>query len=224
MKRSSGALYEKPKINVHHHHHVHFVRYFLSCVPLSIAIHIFGVADMLMILFCGLMSKQSGEKAQTEEVLETESLSGLNFSYIYFTFQAGFAYLLFTVYTPRGLFYMVYLMSGTRIKRLHWYITVKSVTFFLLCVLAIFTLLMTFIFSTMLMKTFGTGLAYMMILFMVPTVVALCLDLYLCITANYYLEERIWQAQPKVQHKRKHDDESETPVKTELLLDLDDGQ
>jgi hypothetical protein len=176
-----------------------------------------GVCDMAMVLLCALFSKQSGEKAQSEVVLEAESLNGISFSIIYYAFQFGFAYVFIVVYFPRGLFYMVYLMSGMRIKRLHWYLTTKSVTFFAFSILAVMTLLMTFVFSTMLTKTFGTGLAYMMILFMAPMVVALCVDLYLCIVVNYYLEERIWQAQPKVQHKRKHDDENEQPVTTELL-------
>ena len=47
MRRS--ANYERPKMEVNHHHHVHFMRYFLACIPLSISIHILGVLDLLMI-------------------------------------------------------------------------------------------------------------------------------------------------------------------------------
>lgn len=144
-------------------------------------------------------------------------MSGVNFSNIYFAFQFGFAFMMIAVYVPRALFFLVFLMSGKKIKKLHWYLTVKSVTFFLLCLLAVTTLLFAFVFSTLLTNTFGTGLAYMMILFMVPIIIALMGDLYLCTVVHLCLEERIWLAAPKVQHKRKHDDENEEPVKTELL-------
>lgn len=50
-KRRSAALYERPKINVHHHHHVHFKKYFLQCVPLSVAVHVLGLFDLTMCYF-----------------------------------------------------------------------------------------------------------------------------------------------------------------------------
>ena len=52
---------------------------------------------------------------------------------------------------------------------------------------------------------------------MVPGDLALIFDFYLCVTCKNYLEQRIWKAQPKIQHKRKNDDESEEPVKTEII-------
>lgn len=57
----------------------------------------------------------------------------------------------------------------------------------------------------------------MMILFMVPATIILGIDLYLCITIKYSLEERIWLAAPKVRHQRRNDDETEAPVLTDLL-------
>ena len=70
--------------------------------------------------------------------------------------------------------------------------TVKSVTFFLLCLFAFGALTMTFIFSSMLTSTFGTSVAYMLALFMIPVNIMLAFDLYLCNTARLCLEERIW--------------------------------
>ena len=43
MRRA--ANYERPKINVHHHHHVHFKKSFMACIPLAYAIHIVGILD-----------------------------------------------------------------------------------------------------------------------------------------------------------------------------------
>jgi hypothetical protein len=57
----------------------------------------------------------------------------------------------------------------------------------------------------------------MLILFMVPLCAYLLFDLYLTVTVKEYLEERIWRAAPKVKHVRKQDDETEQPVKTELI-------
>lgn len=149
--------------------------------------------------------------------MEAESLSGINFSSIYYAFQYSFWFTMITVYLPRAIFYIIYLFRRSSITGLHWYLTMKSFTFFCLCFLGIVTLLLTFICSTMLTNTFGTGLAYMMILFMVPATIILGIDLYLCITIKYSLEERIWLAAPKVRHQRRNDDETEAPVLTDLL-------
>ena len=70
-------------------------------------------------------------------------------------------------------------------------------------------------FSTKLTSTFGTSVAYMLALFMIPADIMLAIDLYLCNTTKMCLEERIWQAQPKIQHKRHADDED--PAKTEII-------
>jgi uncharacterized membrane protein YgaE (UPF0421/DUF939 family) len=118
-------------------------------------------------------------------------------------------------YIPRTGFYLFFVQGGLRIKRLHWYVTVKNVTFFTLCFLGLVTLVITFLFSTLLTSTFGTSVAYMLALFMIPVDLVLVVDLYLCITTKMCLEERIWMAQPKVQHKRHADDEE--PAKTEII-------
>ncbi len=117
---------------------------------------------------------------------------------------------------------MLFLTRKRKIRALMWYVNVKNATFFCLCVLSVITLILTFGFSTLLSNTLGTGVAYMIILFMVPMDIVLIVDLYLCITCKYYLEERVWRAQPKVQHKRKNDDENEEPVKTELIRNTGD--
>ena len=66
-KRRSAALYEKgAKINVHHHHHVHFKVYFLQCIPLSFAIHILGILDMALGAMSFIFYQQSHAKAQLE--------------------------------------------------------------------------------------------------------------------------------------------------------------
>jgi hypothetical protein len=93
--------------------------------------------------------------------------------------------------------------------------TVKSWTFFVLCILGLGTLIITFVFSTKLTSTFGTSVAYMLALFMIPVDIMLAIDLYLCNKTRLCLEERIWKAQPKIQHKRHADDEE--PSKTEII-------
>ena len=93
--------------------------------------------------------------------------------------------------------------------------SLKTVTFFIMCILGLVTLVTTFVFSSKLTASFGTSVAYMLALFMIPVDLMIAFDLYLCNTTRLCLEERIWQAQPKVQHKRKADDED--PVKTEII-------
>ena len=129
-----------------------------------------------------------------ETILESESLSGIKFSSVYFAFTYGFLFMFITIYIPRVLFYLIYLGTGRRIKKMMWLMNVKVITFFFLCTLGVTTLALTFFFSAMLTNTFGTGLMYMIILFMVPVTLFLLLDLYLCLATKDYLEERIWLA------------------------------
>ncbi len=84
------------------------------------------------------------------------------------------------IYVPRGLFYLIYLAMGRKIKKLLWLMNVKSVGFFLLCAAGLGTLIFIIYFSAKLKDTFGTGLMYMVILFMTPVMILLLLDLYLC--------------------------------------------
>jgi len=84
------------------------------------------------------------------------------------------------IYVPRGLFYLIYLAMGRKIKKLLWLMNVKSVGFFLLCTAGLGTLIFIIYFSAKLKDTFGTGLMYMVILFMTPVMILLLLDLYLC--------------------------------------------
>jgi hypothetical protein len=58
--------------------------------------------------------------------------------------------------------------------------------------LAVVTLFLTFFFSTTLTNTFGTSVAYILAIFMIPMDLFLGIDLYLCITTKLCLEERIW--------------------------------
>ena len=130
----------------------------------------------------------------------------------------GFLAMSVLCYIPRSVFYVFFVINGLRIKRLHWYLNVKSASFFILCLLALSTLIVAFIFSTMLTSTFGTSIAYMLSLLMIPVVVLLAVDLYLCVTAGQCLEERIWRAQPKVQHKRKgYGNDDENQIKTSII-------
>ena len=181
-------------MNVYHHHHVHFMRYFLACIPLDKAVHILGFIDVIMIAISLLFSLQSSQKGKLEQILESESLSGIKFSYIYYAFEYGFLFMIVFCYLPRSIFYMLFLTRKRKIRALMWYVNVKNGTFFCLCLLSVITLILTFGFSTLLSNTLGTGVAYMIILFMVPMDIVLVVDLYLCITCKYYLEERVWRA------------------------------
>ena len=58
-KPRASAMYERPKINVHHHHHVHFMKYFLSCIPLKVAIHILSIFDFGLTYLSYLFFSQS---------------------------------------------------------------------------------------------------------------------------------------------------------------------
>ena len=213
MRRA--ANYERPKINVHHHHHVHYMRYCLACVPLAYAIHIMGILDIVLCLVTGMISYQSRNQAAQEQLSEIVSPNGIRYSYIFQAFEYGFLLTCVCCYLPRVCFYLFFVQGGRKIKRLHWYMGAKSITFFILCLLALATLIITFVFSTMLTSTFGTSVAYMLALFMIPVDIMLAFDLYMCNTTKMCLEERIWKAQPKIQHKRHADDEQ--PVKTEII-------
>jgi TRAP-type C4-dicarboxylate transport system permease small subunit len=108
-------------MEVNHHHHVHFMRYFLACVPLSISIHILGVLDLLMIVISAIIMIRSSDKASSEAIEEAISESGIKFSYLFTAFKYGFMIMLLLCYIPRGGFYLFFLHRGRRIKRLHWY-------------------------------------------------------------------------------------------------------
>ena len=187
---------------MNHHHHVHLQRFFLQCVPLSAAIHFFGILDLVLVPLSLYLAQLSRAQAAVQELYEMDSLSGISFSSIYTAFECGLFIIAFLCYLPRALFYGLFLLNK-RIKRLHWYLTAKSASFFVLCFLGAITLVLTFVFSTLLTDTLGTGLAYMITFFMVPVHLVLGVDLYLCIMVRHCLEERIWLAQPKVKHQRK---------------------
>lgn len=213
MRRA--ANYERPKINVHHHHHVHFMRNFMACIPLSYAIHIVGFLDGAFAFLSFVIATASMAKASQQMLQEAVSPTGIKLSYVYRSIQFGFFATFGLVYVPRLCLYLFFLFRGRKIKTLHLYMTLKSVSFFIMCLLALGTLITTFVFSTKLTSTFGTSVAYMLALFMIPVDILVAIDLYLCNTARLCLEERIWQAQPKIQHKRHADDEE--PVKTEII-------
>ena len=125
---------------------------------------------------------------------EIVSPSGIKYSYVYEAIMYGFLIMSSACFIPRSIMYIFFCVRGLRIKPLHWYLGVKSATYFLLCLLALSALVISFIFSTMLTSTFGTSVAYMLALLMIPVVLTLSLDLYLCITARKCLDERIWKA------------------------------
>ena len=164
-----------------------------------------------------LFYQQSHSKAQLEAILENESLSGLKFSSVYYGFEITFMFLFSTIYVPRSIFYIIYLAFGMRIKKLLWLMNIKMITFFLICLASGAALCSIVAFNSSLKNTFGTGLMYMVILFMIPIILWLLLDLFLCLVTKDYLEERIWLAQPKVQHSRRTNDENEIPVHTKLI-------
>jgi len=71
QKRRSAAMYERPKINVHHHHHVHFKKYFLQCVPLGVAVHLLGLYDLSMSFLMFIFFQQSITSAKDEKIFES---------------------------------------------------------------------------------------------------------------------------------------------------------
>ena len=197
--------------------HILYKRYFLACVPLGIAIHMLGALDVLLAFLTGYIGWAAKGKSEEEAYIEIVAPSGIKYSYVYEAIMYGFLLMCALCYVPRAFFYLFFVQGGLRIKRLHWYLGVKSASYFVLCLLALSTLIISFIFSTMLTNTFGTSVAYMLSLLMIPVLALLALDLYLCVTAKQCLEERIWRAQPKITHKHKglnNDDDDER--KTEI--------
>ena len=213
-----AANYQRPKILVTTNVHILYQRYFLACVPLDFAIHMLGILDILLALVTMVVGLGAKTKSEFEALEEVVSPSGIKYSYVYEAIMYGFLIMSGACFIPRSLMYLYFIFRRLRITPLQRYLVVKSATYFLLCFLAFSALVISFIFSTMLTSTFGTSVAYMLALLMIPVVLTLTLDLYLCITANQCLEERIWKAEPKINHKRKgygNDDEDQT--KTEII-------
>ena len=213
-----AANYQRPKILVTKNVHILYQRYFLACVPLDFAIHMLGILDILLALVTMVVGLGAKNKSEQEALEEVVSPNGIKYSYVYEAIMYGFLIMSAACFIPRSLLYLFYLLRGLRIKPLHWYLEVKSATYFLLCLLALSALVISFIFSTLLTSTFGTSVAYMLALIMIPVVLTLSLDLYLCITARKCLDERIWKAQPKINHKRKgYGNDEEDQTKTEFI-------
>ena len=49
------AAYERPKILITKNVHILYKRYFLACVPLSVAIHMLGALDILFAVVTGVI-------------------------------------------------------------------------------------------------------------------------------------------------------------------------
>ena len=145
-----AANYQRPKILLTKNVHILYQRYFLACVPLGFAIHILGGFDILLAFVNLMIGIQAKTLSEEEALREVVSPSGIKYSYVYEAMMYGFLLMSTLCYIPRSCLYLFFLVGGLRIKRLNFYLNAKGATYFILCLLALSTLIVAFVFSTML--------------------------------------------------------------------------
>ena len=129
----------------------------------------------------------------------------MQFSQVYTAVEMFCILLLLVGYLPRFLIYLLFLIDRHNLQRAHLYFQVRRFTFFLFTIMAVCVLVLLFVYSAILSNTVGTGVAYVMVIFMGPFVALLSVDLYLTVMVKYFRSEKAFKMQPflnKGKHKK----------------------